>query len=256
MKYILGSGVHLNTTIEYFYPAIQLLPKDRPLTKDDLLTGDFLMQKEGSLKIYYAPHNEYINPEAKVIIVGITPGWKQMKTAYEQLLRSNSSGDNLDTALKEAKRAAGFAGSMRRNLVHMLDQCNLPQILDIPCSLDLFGKSNDLLHTTSIIKYPVFSKGKNYTGHQPKISASSLLQHYAFEMFPEELAQIASPALIIPLGKTVEQIILRLADANRLSNHTYLLGFPHPSGANGHRIKQFQEQRLQLREKIISWKGR
>ncbi|WP_428909977.1 uracil-DNA glycosylase family protein [Niallia sp. Krafla_26] len=243
----------LHTALMSFFPAIQTLPTNRPLTKQDLLREEFLVDKEESMEIYYAPHNEYINLEAKVMIVGITPGWKQMKTAYEQFLKSMVSGEDLETCLKETKQAAGFAGSMRTNLVHMLDQCDLPRILGISKSSDLFGKSRSLLHTTSIIKHPVFIKGKNYTGHQPTINRSSLLQHYAYREFPNELAQMATPALVIPLGKTVEQVILRLLEEQKQLDHTYLFGFPHPSGANGHRIHQFQQQQSQLREKVMRW---
>lgn len=35
------------------------------------------------MEIYYAPHNETINQNAKVFIVGITPGWTQTNIAYK-----------------------------------------------------------------------------------------------------------------------------------------------------------------------------
>ena len=243
----------MRPTIQQFLPSIQTLSTDRPLTKQDLLTEQLLIERDGDIEMYYAPHNEYINRKAQVIIIGITPGWRQMKTAYEQFVKSFAAGDDLETCLEETKKAAGFAGSMRTNLTHMLDQCGIPSVLGIARSSDLFGKSRDLLHTTSVIKYPVFFKGNNYTGHQPAINRSSLLQHYAFKEFPKELAQITEPALVIPLGKTVEQVIFKLKDEQQLSHHTYLTGFPHPSGANGHRVKQFQQQRLRLRKKVKIW---
>jgi hypothetical protein len=242
--------------LQQFLPAIQTLDANRPLTKEDLLTKRFLIGKDGDMEIYYAPHNEYINKEAKIVIVGITPGWSQMKTAFEQFIKSNESVENLETCLIETKRSAGFAGSMRTNLISMLNQCNIHKILNIPNSSYLFGKGRHLLHTTSIIKYPVFLKGKNYTGHHPAIDRSPLLQHYAYREFPKELAQIAPHALVIPLGKTVEQTISRLSEKQKLPNHYYLTGFPHPSGANGHRIKQFQQQNQQLREKVTAWADR
>lgn len=240
-------------TLQPFLPAIQALPVDQPLTKQDLLTASLLVKKDGDIVMYYAPHNESINREANIVIVGITPGWHQMKTAFEQFVKSLSSGDTLELCLKETKKSAGFAGSMRKNLVDMLDQCGIPETLGILHSSELFGQSRDLLHTTSIIKYPVFINGKNYTGHQPPIDRSPLLQHYAYSEFPDELAQIRPPALVIPLGKTVNHVITWLAEEDRLPDHTYLSGFPHPSGANGHRVKQFQQQKQQLQEKVKRW---
>ncbi|HLS09357.1 hypothetical protein [Lentibacillus sp.] len=135
----------------------------------------------------------------------------------------------------------------------MLDQCGIPEKLDIQHSADLFGKERRLLHTTSVIKYPVFINGKNYTGHQPPVDRSPLLQHYAYKEFPAEIAAITSPALIIPLGKTADHVIAELATNNMLPDHTYLTGFPHPSGANGHRVKQFRQQKKQLQANVKRW---
>ncbi|WP_369693594.1 hypothetical protein [Lentibacillus sp. CBA3610] len=140
-----------------------------------------------------------------------------------------------------------------KTLVDMLDQCGIPEELGVDNASDLFEKSRNFLHTTSIIKYPVFNKGKNYTGHRPPINRSPLLEDYACREFPIELTQIPAPALVVSLGKTAERVISRLIEENKLPDHTYLTGFPHPSGANGHRVKQFQQQRKQLREKVKTW---
>lgn len=239
--------------LKKFLPAIRKLPIDRSITKKDLLNKTFLMEVSENIKMYYAPHNEYINKKAKIIIVGITPGWRQMKIAFMQFVKSLASNDSLESCLYKSKKAAGFAGSMRTNLIAMLDECDLPKALNIPTSSDLFEKNRDFLHTTSIIKYPVFVQDKNYSGHQPSIDQSPLLQHYAFQEFPRELAQVSPNALVIPLGKMVEKVFYKLINDERLPNHEYLLGFPHPSGANGHRIKQFKRQKEQLREKVYKW---
>ncbi|MFD1362870.1 hypothetical protein [Lentibacillus salinarum] len=244
-----------HTTLNQFLPAIQTLNTGKSLTKQELLTASFRIEKDGDLSMYYAPHNESINPDAKIVIVGITPGWQQMKTAFEQFITSLSSDKTLETCLKETKKAAGFAGSMRKNLTAMLDQCGVPHILGMTHSADLFEHRRDLLHTTSVVKYPVFINGKNYTGHQPPIDRAPLLQPYAYNMFPDEMAQITSNALVIPLGRTVDSVIVRLAEEDKLPRHTFLTGFPHPSGANGHRVKQFQQQKRQLQEKVTSWAG-
>jgi hypothetical protein len=236
-----------------FLSAIQALPTDKPLIKEDVLTESFLIEKDNETQIYYAPHNEYINNTAKIVIAGITPGWHQTKTAFEQFVKSCASGETLEDCLKESKRAAGFAGSMRKNLINMLDGCGIPEIIDLPDASYLFGENYNLLHTTSIIKYPVFIHGKNYTGHQPSISQSPLLQHYAYKEFPNELASIQGNVLVIPLGKTVEKVIFKLEEDGKLPNHTYLTGVPHPSGANGHRVKQFRLRKRQLQEEVKRW---
>jgi len=102
-----------------------------------------------------------------------------------------------------------------------------------------------LLHTTSLIPYPVFINDKNYTGSSPKIMESEVLYNYVKKYFYEE-AKVLSNALIIPLGKAVEEILIQMIKENLLKREQWLLGFPHPSGANVHRKKQFQENKKEL----------
>ncbi len=56
---------------------IQGLAKTNNFEKECLLSTDFLIEKVtakyGNLSIYYIPF-EYINENAKVILIGITPG--------------------------------------------------------------------------------------------------------------------------------------------------------------------------------------
>jgi len=242
-----------HTRIHAFLPAIRTLNPIRPLTKHDLLTEPFLIDRSGDLDMYYAPHNEYINTKAKIVLIGITPGWQQMQRAFEQAVKSLSLGHSLEQVLEETKIAASFAGSIRRNLAAMLDQCGIPEALGIDCASSLFAKNRPLLHTTSVIKYPVFYKGKNYTGHQPPIQQSPLLSSYAFRTFPEELQHISPPALVIPLGKMVEHVLGQLLDGKKSPEHVVLFGFPHPSGANGHRNKQFQAHKNKLITTVKDW---
>ncbi len=241
----------IDTKLPQFLPAINQL---NSLTKEHLFTDNFLMDRENELSMYYSPHNEYVNAEAKIIIVGITPGWNQMKTAFQQAIESLEQGDSLEMVLKKAKLTASFSGTMRNNLTSMLDQIGLAKAMQIPSTANLFSSHRAELHTTSVIKYPVFYEGKNYTGHKPAIDRSQMLRRYAYEIFPSEISNMKNPSLIIPLGKIVEHVVHQLEEI--YSQHTYLYGFPHPSGANGHREKQFQKNELALKKIIEDWKNR
>jgi len=240
-------------TLYKYLPAIQSLNPDRSFTKEDLLTASFLIAQEAHIKMYYAPHNEYVNQKAKVMIVGITPGWQQMKMAFTAFVNSQVVNNRIEKSLYNAKIAARFSGTMRKNLIEMLDQCDLPRILNIPSSSNLFTDHHEFLHTTSVIKYPVFVNDKNYTGYQPQIEQSPLLSHYAYHLFAQEIHQIDQPALVIPLGKSVDQIISKLIAEQKLPHHYYVSGFPHPSGANGHRMKQFHHEKQRIQETIYKW---
>ncbi|RPK04819.1 hypothetical protein BSBH6_01520 [Bacillus subtilis] len=106
-----------------------------------------------------------------------------------------------------------------------------------------------MLHTTSIIKYPVFVQQNNYTGYRSAITLST----YAFGHFPAELNKVTGPALLIPLGKAAETVCGTLITQHSLRNFFCLHGFPHPSGANGHRLKQFSKNKGQLERQIHSF---
>jgi hypothetical protein len=238
--------------ISDYLEEIYNLPLNQSLSREHLLHSSFLVGKENNVEIYYAPHNEYINREAKIVIVGITPGFQQMKMAYETLRSELANGHSLEEGLKKSKIAGSFAGSMRRNLIHMLEECGLPRALGIKDAASLFSTERNILHTTSVIKYPAFYKGKNYTGSQPMIDRNKLLSFYAYTIFPEELAQLPSKALVIPLGKAVDRILTSLAQEGKIAQ-AFLTGFPHPSGANGHRRKQFEQRKEALIKDILQW---
>lgn len=217
--------------------------------KEDILTKKFELYNKGNMKIYYAPHNEIINDKAKVFIVGITPGWTQTSIAYKTAQSGLKEGLGFNQIKMQCKKNSRFAGSMRKNLIEMLDELKLNKKLQIESCAELFKDTDYLLHTTSLIPYPVFINNKNYTGSSPKIMENEILYNYVKKYFYKEVA-ILSDALIIPLGKSVEEILTQMLKENLLKKKQCLLGFPHPSGANGHRKKQFQENKKELTDLI------
>lgn len=213
--------------------------------KEDILKEEFELYTHNNMKIYYAPHNEIINNKAKIFIVGITPGWTQTsiayKTAHDGLI--NNLMPNL--IQQNCKRNSRFAGSMRKNLIEMLDELSLNSKLHIDSCSELFDDKDYLLHTTSIIPYPVFINNKNYTGSNPKIMDNEVLYSFAKKYFYKEIKELSN-VLIIPLGKAVEEVLEQMIKDNLIKEEQCLLGFPHPSGANGHRKNQFKENKEKL----------
>ncbi|WP_151733225.1 uracil-DNA glycosylase family protein [Paenibacillus tengchongensis] len=238
----------ISSYLQQYKQAIMELPADRSLQKEDLLNRHFLMAASGALEMYYAPHNETVNPAARVMIVGLTPGWTQMRTAYEaavQALRENVPDTE---ACLRAKAAASFAGTMRRNLTQMLDGLGLPKQLHIGAT-DEFFRDRSLLHTTSLLRFPVFAAGRNYSGSQPRLPASDFLRETARTSFTLELGEVRS-ALVIPLGTVVEEVLRGLTHEGILEAERCLWGFPHPSGANGHRHKQFRDHKERMQRTL------
>ena len=49
--------------------------------------------------------------------------------------------------------------------------------------------------------------------------------------------------LLIPLGKAVEEVLLKLKENEIIQENQILMGFPHPSGANVNRVTQFENNK-------------
>lgn len=221
-------------------------------SKQDLLTKKYLVENENNIKIFYAPF-DYVNVNADIIIVGITPGWSQMEIAYKTFIKSLNEKNGWSKSLEKVKKEASFAGSMRINLVKMLDELGINSKLKIASSSELFNKENSMLHSTSLLKYPVFVKDKNYTGNNPSPLTSTLMWNFILKNFIPEINSFKNK-LIIPLGKSVSEALVKLNSDKLLNKNIFLENFPHPSGANGHRKKQFEENKHLMRNQIKDWK--
>jgi len=195
----------------------------------------FLLEKEKNIEIYYAPF-DYINTKAKIVIVGITPGLQQMLQSYEVI--------NQGKSLKEVKDLSSFKGSMRTGLIKYLDELKINDILKIKSCESLFNKNSRYLHTTSLVKYPVFDKGKNYSG--ANILKKKILLDFIEKNFLEELKTL-NKSIIIPLGNTVSSTIEYLNNKYNLKLACFLKGFPHPSGANARKNIQFKENKRNMK---------
>jgi hypothetical protein len=230
---------------------IKALPLRSLYEKDDLLTGEFRLETSGSMAIYYSPL-DYLNAKARVVLVGITPGWTQMELGYRTARAAQHAGCTMDDVCSRAKGAAAFAGPMRANLISMLDGIGLGQALRLGSTSELFGPAAALVHTTSAIRYPVFIAGENYTGHMPRLLGTPQFVTMIEKCLAEELSQTPD-ALIVPLGRASEDAITYLADRGTIDPGRALFGFPHPSGGNGHRIRHFAERRSDLSRRVDEW---
>lgn len=137
----------------------------------------------------------------------------------------------------------------------MLDDVGLPQCLGIRSSAELFAQEQGLVHMTSVIRYPVFvgaNEYANYTGHGPPLMNHPTLRSFIVDYLAPELASLQK-TLVVPLGKCVEEALQYLIVAGMLDQKRCLIGFPHPSGANGHRGQQYALARGRLADQVKSF---
>lgn len=245
----------MKKTLYDYIDIIKKLPLKNKYTKEELLTKDFLIEKEDNIEIYYAPHNEYMNEKAKVFIIGITPGFQQMSTAIAEARKELEITDNIEEIQYKCKVAGRFSGSLRKNIIKMLDEIELNKALNINSTEELFYEKDYLLHTVSLIPYSVFVKKQNYSGHTPKLIKSEFLMKYVYDNFINELKSLNNfeNILLIPLGRAVEEVLIKLEDEGIINKNQILKGFPHPSGANVNRVKQLEENKEELTEFILNW---
>jgi hypothetical protein len=67
--------------IQQICPPLRRITESRFADKNDLLVSTFRLHKENGIKIYYAPF-DFVNESAKIVLIGITPGWKQMEIGH------------------------------------------------------------------------------------------------------------------------------------------------------------------------------
>jgi hypothetical protein len=221
-------------------------PRDRRL----------LLWEEGRLAIYYAPW-DWVNTEARVMLVGICPGAYQASQALGEAKRCLDSGCSFEETLKRADAVGSFSGPMRSNLVSMLDEIGVADALRIATTGSLFDVDADheLAAHVSAIDYPVFVDGENYRGGSPRLTEHPTLAALVTACLGARV-EMAPTALVVPLGTAATEAVEYLANRDLLARERCLLGFPHPSGANGWRVRQFAERREHLTAAVSEWASR
>jgi hypothetical protein len=242
----------MKNTLQTFASSI------RELTDSDLQSLGVLDQRlniarDGQIEVMYAPF-EHINCQARVLLVGITPGYTQAVNALRECRRQLLAGASDEEALKAAKQTGAFSGAMRAKLIAMLDAIGLHRWLELDTCEALFGPAAHLVHSTSVLRNPVFVKGKNYSG-TPNMVQHPLLRQQLLEGFGQD-ARALPQAVFIPLGDKVTKALHFVADQGLLDRERILDGLPHPSGANAERIAYFlgRKPREELSEKTNSVK--
>ncbi len=247
---LIEGGVHISRYAE----AITRMGVQTPAEAD---LERLILFDDGAVRIYYAPF-DWVNGSAEVVIVGITPGRNTMMVGLREMASCMQRGATVETALRVAKQAASFS-NMRQNLTAMLDTLGLNHALGLLTCGVLFNGNNDLLHSTSCIRYPVLVKRKgewtNYTGHSPKLGEWDVGRRFIVTLLASELRRFPT-ALVIPNGEAVAGAIGIICRQGVLDRRNCLFGFPHASPANGHRVRKFEAYKAELAAKVADWAQR
>lgn len=205
------------------------------LERSDLLIDEATVRSK-QVRMMYAPF-DHVNHRAKVVIVGLTPGRQQARNALSAAQDALKRGLDIAAAAAAAKVFASFSGPLRSNLVRLLDGIGLSRRFGLQSATQLWADRTDLAHFTSLLRYPVFVDGKDWSG-QPDAVATPAMREWIVRYTGRELSQFKD-AVIVPLGPKVAGGLEFLARQGLLDQRRLLSGLPHPSGANAERIACF-----------------
>lgn len=215
-----------------YFALLTQITTDRLLERPELS-----LARSGSIDVVYAPF-DHVETNARLVVVGITPGMTQAVNALNAAARAKRAGKSLEESLAEAKSTASFSGgAIRNNLVSMLDAIGVAAHFNVNSTSELFRPGTTDVHFTSALRYPVFVSGKNYNG-TPDMLKTPVLRAMIETHLAEE-ARLLPDAIWLPLGPKAELAVRHLCERGLISKSHILAGMPHPSGANAERIAVF-----------------
>lgn len=238
-----------------FSSAIKALPGYPDVDREAALSGSLRIASEGMIAMHYAPF-EFVNADARIVLLGITPGWTQMCQALTTARAALVRGAQDESIMREAKIAASFSGPMRAALITTLNAIGVHLALGLASSVELFAGRGDLIHLTSALRYPTFVDRENYNGKSSAIDKSSMLRQMVESVLLPELLSVPR-SLVIPLGKppfeVMESLIRRGSfPASRCISEPVV----HPSGAaNGYRAAFLRDRAADIAVELLAKLG-
>ncbi|HEM7892205.1 hypothetical protein [Burkholderia cepacia] len=203
------------------------------LGADGVAAPQFSLGQSGIYELRYIPF-EFVNCDAKLVIVGITPGNTQLELSYGKAQELLRHGHTTDMILREIKNVGAFGGpSMRPNLLKMLRHFGFERLLGIGDVESLWGSHADLLQSTSVVPHAAFKAGKMFAGSFDEVLASPLLSECFRDCFVPSVREMASDALFVGLGPCPEAALDWCVHHGALQRKQVLGAFCHPSSAGG-----------------------
>ena len=194
------------------------------------------LQKQANLEVVWAPF-DHITSGARLVIAGITPGAQQAENALNAFKAGLGAGLGPVEAARLGKLAGAFSGPLRANLTAMLDHIGANRVLGASSCAALFDPARELVHTTSVLRHPVFVGGTNYNGTPDMLRTPLLTSMIETHLAAE--ARALPDAIWLPLGDKPAAALRHLVCLGLLRADHVLTGLPHPSGANAERIACF-----------------
>lgn len=181
---------------------------------------------------------EHVNTQAKLVIVGITPGRTQLELAYQAVQDLRRAGRPDDEILHEVKKIGAFGGpSMKPNLLKIMNHFHFGEFLGVRDVTSLWDDHANLLHATSVVPHAAFrisgGREKMFAGSFEEVMKSSLLRECFMDGFVRPLCEVNPDALYVGLGRCPESALQWCVEQGYLRQGQVLGAFCHPSTSGG-----------------------
>lgn len=174
---------------------------------------------------------DYVNPKAEVVIVGVTPGNSQQKGSREGM------------SPREIKQKYAFAGSLRKNMVRMLDYIGVNTMLGVSSCASFWKEDFDRVEMTSLLKDATYVKGKNgrtMFKDTEMIAKSKELTERFENGFVKDCQQYKKARLFVACGQGVYEELMKLKERDVIT--APVVAIAHPSGNNSIRVLYYMDE--------------
>lgn len=203
---------------------------------------EFSLGTDGKYSLQYIPF-EHVNADAKLVIVGITPGNNQLDLAYQTAQKLLKAGRPDDEILTEVKKVGAFGGpAMKPNLLKILRHFHFERLLGIDDVATLWEGNANLLHSTSTVPHAAFKSGDMFAGSFEDVLASPLLRGCFLDCFVPSAREMNKNALFVGLGPCPSAALEWCVQEGVLDRAQVLGSFCHPARTGGSTVKYYLRQ--------------
>jgi hypothetical protein len=199
---------------------------------------------------------EHVNVEARLVIVGITPGPIQRDQGYEEAGRLLRQGLPDDEILRRVKKLAAFGGpTMRPNLERMIDALDIMTLVGGGRATGLWEARAHLFHATSVVPHAAFDKGKPFAGSFEEIRRVEVLRRRFERDFLPTLRHLRRDTYFTGLGPTPAGALSFVANAGLIDGSRILGWLAHPSKSGGSQVNIYlgekKVEELKKRDPVV-----
>jgi hypothetical protein len=203
-----------------------------------------IIDEDPRYRVQYIPF-EYVNIDARLVMVGITPGNNQIDGTYATLNQRATSGEAKEDILRAIKRDNSFGGKgMKPNLRKMMRHFKFEKFVGVSDVEELWGKSHHLFQASSVVPNAAFKSAKKdgvqvwkmFPGSFEEVMGVQMLRQQFENAFAPSVRSMNPQALYVGLEPTPNDALQYCVDKGYIRQDQFLGSLAHPSSSNGSQV--------------------